>query len=479
MGEAHDSPTAALAAFASRLRYEDLPPDVVAHAKSCILDALGCCLYGVTLPWTRMLIDLVVEEGGAARAAIPGTAIRTGVTQAVLVGATAGHGFELDDIHTEAHLHAGSLAVPTALALAETRPGCDGREVIAAIVAGYEVGLRVGLAATGALFMRGHHFQGTCGAFVAAAAAARILRLDADAARHALGIAGSQAAGLMAAQEGAMVKRLHAGRAAQSGVYGAMLARRGFTGIPDILETTYGGFLSTHSGSPDLTRLTAGLGETWEILKVGFKPYATAASVQAPLFALDTLMRDNGLTAEDIAHITVHCSTMAHRHCAWPYRPSGVTAAQMNMPFTLAMMAVDRAAMGDQFREERLADPAALDMIRRIAVEVDPAYDRGGDASRHAARLALRTRAGATHTMEVLERPGSPGRPLSARDLEGKFETLASAVLPPAQVHQIKAAVANLEHRTMADLIPLLVARDDGGSVLDTSGGGSNSRQPT
>ena len=362
------SATKQLGEFAAVLRCGDLPADVVARLKDCALDSLGCCLFGVTLPWTRILIDLVAEEGGNAIARVPGTSLRTSVSQAVLIGATAGHGFEMDDIHAAAHLHCGSLALPTALALADRHDGVDGRRLIAALAAGYEVGLRVGLAATGKLFMRGFHFQGACGPFVAAATAANLLALPPEQAHHALGIAGSFGAGLMAAQEGAMSKRLHCGRAAQAGVMGAQLAARGFTGIPNVLEASYGGFLSTLSGEPELSHLTRGLGTEWEILKVGFKPYATAASVQSVLFAIDGLMTEHSLTADDIARVNIHCSTMAHRHCAWPYEPTGVTAAQMSMYFTAAMMMLDRNAMADQFREDRLSDPAALKIMERIQI---------------------------------------------------------------------------------------------------------------
>src|SRR5262249_6284242 len=209
------------------------------------------------------------------------------------------------------------------------------------------------------------------------------LGLSPEAARHALGIAGSFGAGLMAAQEGAMSKRLHCGRAAQAGAQGALLAAKGFTGIPNVLEASYGGFLSTFSGEPDLAQLTRELGSTWEILSVGFKPYATAASVQSVLYAIDGLMSENALTADDIAQVLIHCSTMAHRHCAWPYEPSGVTAAQMNLFFTAAMMIIDRDALQDQFNEDRLADPAVLAMMTKIKIEIDPRYDEGGDATRH------------------------------------------------------------------------------------------------
>ena len=444
MLHAETSATKQLGEFAAALRYEDLPADVVARLKACVLDALGCCLFGVTLPWTKMLIDLVTEEGGNPIARVPGTTLRTSVSQAVLIGATAGHGFEMDDIHAAAHLHCGSLALPTALALTDRHDGVDGRRLIAALAAGYEAGLRVGLAATGKLFMRGFHFQGACGPFVAAATGANLLALPPEQARQALGIAGSFGAGLMAAQEGSMSKRLHSGRAAQAGVMSAQLAARGFTGIPNVLEADYGGFLSTLSGEPELSHLTRGLGTEWEIRHVGYKPYATAASVQSVLFAIDGLMAENTLTADDIESVHVHCSTMAHRHCAWPYEPAGVTAAQMNMFFAAAMMMLDRNAMADQFREDRLSDPAALAIMERIQIDADPKYDVGGDKTRHHARVELIAK-GKRLKREVLERPGSPGNPLSPEQLQRKFSTLAAAVLPAERIPKIIEAVAALE----------------------------------
>jgi 2-methylcitrate dehydratase PrpD len=154
---------------------------------------------------------------------------------------------------------------PIALAFSEQQGGAPGKDVITAMTAGYEVGHRVGSAATMSLFFRGFHPQGTSGAFVAAATAARAMGLDASRFQHALGIAGSQAGGLMAAQEGAMVKRFHSGRAAQSGVYSALLAADGFTGITDVLEASYGGYLSTLSDKPAPARLTEGLGTVWDL----------------------------------------------------------------------------------------------------------------------------------------------------------------------------------------------------------------------
>jgi 2-methylcitrate dehydratase PrpD len=240
-------------------------------------------------------------------------------------------------------------------------------------------------------------------------------------------------------------------------VTGAYLARRGFTGIANILEAPYGGFLSTLSGEPDLDQLTAGLGERWVIREVGFKPYPTAASVHSVLFAIDSLMRDHALDAGDIASATIHCSTMAHRHCAWPYKPAGVTAAQMNMLFTAAMMILDRAVGPEQFREERLADPRVFATIERLRVQADPAYDRGGDASRHAARIEIVTRDGRSLRQEVIDRPGSPANPMSKDALQSKFAAAAGSVLPQSGAQEIEHFVETIEDRDVRSLIDLLV----------------------
>src|SRR5512134_266343 len=278
-----ENATRDLARFAAALRFEDLPAAVVERIKLSVLDSLGCCVHGATLPWTRKVAELAQEEGARPVASIFGMGNKTSIALAVLVNGTAGHAFELDDIHKESIVHPGSLATPVGIAFAEARGGAPGRDVITGMVAGDEVGARVGNAATMSLFLRGFHPQGTSGAFVAAATAARMLDLDAVQTQHALGIVGSQAGGLMAAQEGAMVKRFHSGRAAQSGVYSARLAASGFTGIPDVLEAHYGGYLATHSDAPAPQRLASGLGTTWETLQVGYKPHASVTSIHTAL----------------------------------------------------------------------------------------------------------------------------------------------------------------------------------------------------
>jgi 2-methylcitrate dehydratase PrpD len=440
-----------LARFAAGLDFAQLPSEVIARLKLSILDSIGVCLHGVTLPWTKHVQAMVEAEGARAEASIFGSGKKTSAANAALVNSTAGHAFELDDIHKQSIIHPGSLATPVALALAEAKGGSSGRELLTAIAAGYEVGARVGNAATVRLLLDGFHPQGTSGAFVAAATAARMLGLDAEQTLHCLGIVGSQAGGLMAAQEGAMVKRFHSGRAAQSGVYSAQLARRGFTGIEDVLEAAYGGFLVTHSGDPAPALLTAELGSAWETLNVGYKPYAAVTSIHTALDALLGIMREHGLSADDIAGVEASISQPTYVHCAWEYKAQGLTAAQMNLYFGLALIAIDGNAFVEQYREERLKDPKVLDFIKRISARVDPEIEAMGAAFRHAARVTVTTRDGRTLKAEMLNRRGSAENPLTPEDVERKFREVVRSCLDGRHIERVVAIVQDLEKQDSVD----------------------------
>lgn len=450
--------TAELAAYVAALRYEDLPPAVVEKTKACLLDTFGCMFLGATLPWTRIVADVAREEGGAPQASLIGSGERMSVVQAVLVNSTAGHGFELDDAHTRASMHAGSLAISAALALSEwkaaTAGPVSGREFIAAMVAGYEAGLRVGIAAAGNIFKRGFHAAAVCGGFVAAATAARLLQLDANRTQHAFGIVGSMASGLMAAQEGAMVKRLHAGLAAKNGVHAALLARRGFTGITNVLEAPFGGFFSSMTDKRNLAALTSGLGTEWETLALGFKPYATAGACHPALALLDAVMNEHRLKADDIEQIDVECTTHCRDHVAWPYVPQGVASAQMNLFYALSVMALERAAMVAQFDEGKLERPDILGFMRRIRVKTDGRFDAMGNVFRYATRLAVTRSNGERHVQETLHRPGSPEAPLSEAQLSGKFEQLVAHALDAGARERLRARVRELE--TLPSVAPLI-----------------------
>lgn len=419
------SPTRALADFSAALRFEQLPDEVVAKAKQCMVDTLGCCIFGASLPQVQKLAAMVTTEGSAPRSAAFGTALRTSPSLAALVNGTSAHAFQLDEIHIESTLHPGSLALPAAFALAETQRTVNGRDLIAAMVAAYEVGIRIGLAAKGGMFKTGFHNQGTTGVFIAAAAAAHILRLDPHQTRHALGIAGSQAAGLMAVQDGAMTKSFHCGRAAQSGVYAAELARRGYTGIPDVLEAPYGAFFSSFVDNWSEPALTADLGTRWEILRVGFKPAPASNGSITAMTSIDRIMREHGLVASDIEKIHAFVSDNTLHHCGWPYEGSriqSVLSAQMNLRYGLAVMALERQSSVAQFAESKIRDPKILKFIECIEVGHEPKFEDG--RYRVACRLVVRCKDGKDYETTTLFRPGSPEDPMPPEQLQDKFLAL-------------------------------------------------------
>ncbi|HEY3074016.1 MAG TPA: MmgE/PrpD family protein, partial [Burkholderiales bacterium] len=345
--------TRGLAEFASGLQYEQIPAAVRDRLKLLILDALGCALYGAELEWCRILRRTLSAVDSDGACAIWGTRERLSAPHAVLANGTQVQSFELDDVHRAGVLHVGAVVLPALVALAELRRNLSGRDFLAAAAAGYEVGPRVGMCMGPEHIGQGWHSGATVGVFAAAAAAARGLRLNGEKTVHALGIAGTQSAGLMAAQYGAMVKRMHAGRAAQSGLYGALLAEQGFTGIENVFEAEYGGFCTTFSRSQDrfrLAELTAGLGTTWQTMGVALKFYACVGSNHTTLDALRTLQAEHQFRAEDVERIVVHGSQVTADHVGWKYEPKGMTAAQLNLPFCAATLLLEGDCFVDQFK---------------------------------------------------------------------------------------------------------------------------------
>jgi 2-methylcitrate dehydratase PrpD len=442
------SPTRRLAEFSAALTFEALPEEVVRKAKLCVLDTLGCCIFGASLDPLHKLTEMVAAESCAGRATIFGGALRTSPGLAALVNGTSAHAFQLDEIHLESTLHPGSLALPAGIAVAEPLPSVRGRDLLAAVVAGYEVGIRVGLAAKGGMFKNGFHNQGTTGVFVAAATAAHILGLSARHTQQAFGIAGSQASGLMAVQDGAMTKSFHCGRAAQSGVYAAQLAQRDYTGIPNVLDGDYGTFFSAFLDAWSLDPLTEGLGSHWHILRVGFKPAPASNGSITAMTAIDAIMREHGLQAADIAQVTAHVSDNTLHHCGWPYegdRIQSVLSAQMNLRYGIAVTALERSSGVAQFRDDKIRDPRILQFIERIRVEHAPEFDGDNGRYRVACRLVVESKNGATYETTVPYRKGSPEDPMSEEELHTKFDRL-TARSGSQQSSQLSALVSDLEN---------------------------------
>ncbi len=454
--------TRGIAEFVSALRYESIPAEVTHRIKLLILDSLGCALYGSDLPWTRILQGRLETLDDTRRCAVWGTGLRLSAPHAALVNGTQVQGFELDDVHRAGVLHVGAVVLPALIAIAETKPGITGREFITAAVAGYEIGPRVGLCVGPEHIAQGWHSGATVGVFSAAAGAARGLALDPDRTVHALGIAGTQAAGLMAAQYGSMVKRMHAGRSSQSGLYGALFAEAGFTGIVDVLESPYGGFCTTFSRSSDrfdLAQLVRGFGEVWQTMGVALKFYACVGSSHTTLDALREMQSERPFAARDVDRIVVHASRATVEHVGWKYVPQGLTSAQLNLPYSVATLLLEGDCFVEQFAEGNVADPARMALAGRVEIRHDPAITARGALYRHAVRVEAHLNDG-TRMERSIEAPrGSENKFASDAEVVAKFEKLGRRALPSGQLAQLRDAVMALEDLSDARRIAALLSR--------------------
>lgn len=455
--------TRGIAGFVSGLRYDAIPREVRGRAKLLMLDALGCALYGAHLEWCRILQRTLGKLDRSTACAVWGTKQRLSAPHAALVNGTQVQGFELDDVHRQGVLHVGAVVLPALVAVAELRR-LSGREFLTAAVAGYEIGPRVGLCMGPEHIGQGWHSGATLGVFSAAAGAARGLKLGAGKTVHALGIAGTQAAGLMAAQYGAMVKRMHAGRASQSGLYGALLAQSGFTGIPDVLESEYGGFCSTFSRSQDrfkLEELTAGLGETWQTMGVALKFYSCVGSNHTTLDALRELQAEHPFGPKDVKRIVVHGSQVTLDHAGWKYRPAGIASAQMNLSFCVATLLLEGDCFVGQFGEKAISDRKRIELADRVEVRADPEITARGSKFRHAVRVEVHLADGGVLERAMEAPRGSEPDFASEAQVVAKFEKLASHALKPAQAAQLRDAMLEMEKLEDASRIAKLLARKE------------------
>ena len=452
--------TRAIAEFVSGLTYEKIPAEVRERIKLLILDSLGCAVYGADLEWCRILRGTLEALDASRTTSIWGTDKKLSSPHAALVNGTQVQGFELDDVHRTAVLHVGAVTLPALVAVAESHARLSGREFLTAAVAGYEIGPRVGLCMGQEHIGQGWHSGATVGVFSAVSGAARALSLTADATVHALGIAGTQASGLMAAQYGAMVKRMHAGRAAQSGLYATLLAGQGFTGIVDVFEAPYGGFCTTFSRSQDrfdLAQLSSGLGERFETMRVSLKFYSCVGSNHTALDAIRDIRKRRPFTPDAIDRIVVHASQVTLDHAGWPYKPDGLTAAQLNLAFCVATLLIEGDVFVDQFTPDCVDDPARVALARKVEVVHDPAITALGAAHRHKVRVEVHLRDGSVER-ETREAPrGAEQSFAGTDDIVAKFRKLARGVMAPKQQDALIEAVMRLEElpdsRELIDLL--------------------------
>jgi len=451
---------ARLARFVAGLSLDAVPASVVDRAVSLTLDTLGNGLAAAGEDFGRAALDTAERLGGAPESALLGRATRVAAANAVLANATLAHGLDFDDTREDAIVHTSCVAVTTALALGEA-VGASGRAMLEAAIAGVEVMCRVGLAVPGALHARHFHPTAITGGFGAVAAAGRLQRLSEAQLTHALGIVGSQAAGIIEyLADGSWTKRMHAGWAAHAGVVATLLAREGFTGPATVLEGEHGLFAAFAGGheAARLGGLLESLGRVWELEALTLKPYPCGSIAQPYMDCAARLRERDGIRADAVA--AIRCRTSAGpvprlwEPLAAKHAPPNGYAAKFSLPYLIAVILVKGRAGLAEFTDAAVRDPDVLRLASRVTYEIDPTIDY----PRQFVGDVELTLADGRRLRERQDRPrGGPDAPLTLAEIEAKFRGNAGLALPAARAEAIIAAVRALPGASsLKDLIAAL-----------------------
>ncbi|BBU31204.1 2-methylcitrate dehydratase [Burkholderia sp. THE68] len=435
-----------LANFIADSSFDDLPPEVVEKAKRHLLDTLGAALAGARTEPARVARSVMDSTGDAI---VWGTSRRTHARDAAFINGIAAHALELDD--SGGCDHSGAVVVPAVFAaLNRVERPLSGRELLHAIVLGYDIARRV-LEACGGYSAhngRGWHSTMSCGVFGAAAASARVLGLDARGIGAVLGHAASFAGGLWGfIHDGSQTKRLHSGRAAEGGLTAALLAAQGMSGASRVFEDVWGGFLRTFapdSASPEA--LVAELGANWKIMRCSIKPHACCRSIHSALDALIELTKGGS-----VAQVRVKLSEFVHGMCG-DREPVNLASAQMSMPYALAAVLVFGHAGIEAFTGRARGDERVTPMMQRIVLEPDASL-----ADLDEPEVTVTYVDGTVRSLQATIPLGDPRRPLDDTQLLTKYRSLAADVIGHDATGSLAHAVLSVEEWTDANVLERLL----------------------
>ncbi|MCE9642249.1 MAG: MmgE/PrpD family protein [Betaproteobacteria bacterium] len=433
--------TRTLAKFVAAADYGQLPDHVVQHAKNLILDHFAVSLFASKTVWGRIAVKYAREFSAIAEATVYGEPWQTSAQHAALVNGLCAHGYELDDSYEGGYCHPGAPTIPAALAVAEKEQG-SGRDFLLGVVMGYELMGRIS-AAIGREANKQHHATAQVGTFGAAAAAAKIMKLDAAAVTNALGVAGSMSSGVMEFADdpkGTMVKRLYGGWPSQSGVVAAWLAREGFTGPSTIVEGRMG-FLRGITPNFNLAGVTANLGEDYHIMRAVFKPYASCRAFHPLIEAIAELKKEHGVTARNIRSLKVGARESILNY-QMEREPKSIMSAQYSMPFTAALAFYKDLADPRSFDEQVLSNPEVLATARQVEGYLD---DEVNAFPRYGARITAEMQDGKKATVTAWDHRGTPAKPFNRTDITSRFHMVTAGIIDTAAAERIISAVDRLD----------------------------------
>lgn len=446
-GAEHAGQTVRLAEYASELRFEQIPPEVLQRAKDCIADTVATILFGAPFPWSQMIIAQARLRGHGGKSAILSTGVNVSAPAAALAHGAMTHAFEQDNItFPDSGAHPGAALVTSGLAMAQDRDS-SGQQLLTAIVAGAEIMIRIAWATQRTNETRGFHAPGVLGPFGAAIVTGKLLQLDATKMTNALGIAGSTSGGLLEfahSGNGAMVKRLHLGRAAEGGVLAGSLAAEGFTGPNTVLEGG-AGFLHAFCNQTDAAELTRALGETYQTQTITMKHYSCHITAHTSVEAMVDLRKHFGFSGSDIAAIEIEGSKRMATTNNIPV-PSDIMLAQFSIPFCVALAAYRDPVDPYSFDEGATRDPGIL--ATAAVVKITALLGQNDDDISSTVRITLND--GRHLTKRVTEFLGTPSRPLTGDNLRQKFLSLTKKY-PVKQMEEIFQRIEHVETEANLD----------------------------
>lgn len=440
------------------LKYEAIPEEVTKKAKFIIRDGLGnqIAASAISEP-ARKVIEMVKEWGGKPESTIVGYGFKVPAPMAAMCNAMMGHGVELDDAHGSGLIKAGSVMVPSLMALAEAN-NKSGKEVVTALIAGYEVAIRIAKAINPGHRQRGFHTTGTVSAIGVAAAGAKLLGCDVNGIASAIGLAAMQSAGIQSyLDDPCMAKPFSPGKSALNGTMAAVMVSRGFTGPKKALEGREG-FFNAYCDEIRVNDILSGLGKEFAIMEVGFKPHAACRYAHGPIDLAQQFFHEDNVRLQDVDSIRVNMCELSIRQASKP-KPPNLNAAMGSTQFSVALaLEIGRNGLReywDGFKNQKIHDASST----QTTLVCEPAY---GVTGRQAA-VELTLKNGKVLRREQPEPKGEPANPLTEQELSDKFTGLVKMVkgaqnLGPA----LSETLMNLENQaSVKEIIASLKAQDE------------------
>lgn len=443
-----------------RTGYEDIPYAAVESAKREMLDSLATALGGSTRPGLAELVDMVREWGGNEQSTVIAYGFRCPAPNAAQINGTMIHALDYDDGHQVALVHIGCVAVSTCFAVAERMGGASGRELITALALGGDFLARLGLASKpgGSALSSGWHPTTLFGFLGAAAMAGKLMRLDEDKMINALGLAYHQCGGAgSGVADGALAKRMGPGLAASAGIRSALMAERGITGERDPLEGKTGLFNTYMGGDYDINILTGGLGESFESVNIGDKPYPCCGLTHACIDAALALVERHAIAPGKIRHIVVYGGDTVYGLSQPPEikcAPRTITDAQFSVPWAVATALANGRVTVNDFTEEALKRQDILDLAQKVTARLDPSMNRHGVGP---GGVIITMKDGTEYTEEVEHCLGSVERPMTFEDCTKKFRECAAFSIKPLPADKVEAII---------DMIAGLEKLDDATEII-------------